>query len=229
MIRAFLTCHHVLNNLKLPAIVIASPSHGSWTVIPILFARGIEEANTDIAIFWCLLPLELAGLQGISIHPDAVSLPEGSPVHLWGFPQTQWGGNTSLLSSGIISHRATPVYPPYEGKQIVFNADAHHGNSGGPLLLDETARRCLGVVTNKFKDSFVTDKFGEFNATLASLTGGAFISGIDPLAAMLVLAKMIMVHSHLGIGTATPLTKSLIKRLVKNGTILYQAETSRNA
>lgn len=81
----------------------------------------------------------------IAKNPD---LNVGTQVTTWGFP-AGYGGNLPLLGVGYISGSETAIKPDGKGvSRWVVNAAFNHGNSGGPLI-DEDTGEVVGVVNAK--------------------------------------------------------------------------------
>jgi S1-C subfamily serine protease len=134
-----ITASHVVNNCKLPSIIITDGREIPASV-------KAEDDNLDVAI---VSPSQKIDAQPLLISTAAQpDIRVGLEVSTWGFPGGYFG-LSPMLSVGYMSG-IEAIRTPNGSivKQWVVNAAFNRGNSGGPLLSTETGD-VIGIVDSK--------------------------------------------------------------------------------
>lgn len=130
----------------------------------------------------------------------------GDPVALLGFPLEH---DNLTCHSGIISS----FYQSGVAQVIQIDASVNAGNSGGPLIDPDTGV-AFGIVTRKATG--LSQMFAQLKQSVQqnigvaeAAAGGAFISGIDPIQALVVSQRQMLLtldeierQANVGIGYA---------------------------
>lgn len=134
-----ITAAHVIGKATADKIYLVLPSN-----IVVMVDSTVSDEDIDLAI---LRPKTEIKVKALPLSAKA-SLPVGSQVSTWGFPEG-YSGLNPLLTVGYVSGLETvKISPTKSVNRFVVNAAFNRGNSGGPVLDLETGA-VIGVVSSK--------------------------------------------------------------------------------
>jgi S1-C subfamily serine protease len=130
---------------------------------------------------------------------------EGERIYFGGFPLTQ---NNLTSHTGLISSiRETQTNFGIKTQQVIdIDATVVGGNSGGPLIIKkEDKYLVIGIISQQV--ALITKSFNQLEQFLSVQmtnpnSGGVFIGGVNPNAALFETIRVIKSNLSTGIGTA---------------------------
>ncbi len=195
--RVWLTAKHVVDQIDVKHTVILGQDGTS----PVPILAKWQSPTLDFAVLLSQQHKFLSA-SGFRLTDSELSsdLKAGTPLRCWGFPRSTDMGATALLSRGYVSRGPNGVNIGGQvNPNLVFNMDVHHGNSGGPLVHEETNTAC-GVVIIKHKD--LPPDSRAIIAQIAARTSAIAVDGNKLGDDFLSMFRILEASMHLGMGEA---------------------------